>query len=160
MVEEKKRWTEDPTEHCEGDTVVEDIFVQPKSMETSKTDVVALQALPISTNRNCEIATRNEKCEITMGDEDDLCPEDDDGAEVPIVVRKRKRPRRMLAPRNWFDETKMLDHSHICEGMCFQDVKQFRKALHSYHIVQMRDFNNLRNDPDQVRVVCDLIPLE
>uniref|UniRef100_A0A0D9ZH40 Uncharacterized protein n=1 Tax=Oryza glumipatula TaxID=40148 RepID=A0A0D9ZH40_9ORYZ len=63
MVEEKKRWTEDPTEHCEGDTVVEDIFVQPKSMKTSKADVVTLQALLVSTNRNCEIATRNKKCE-------------------------------------------------------------------------------------------------
>jgi hypothetical protein len=44
--------------------------------------------------------------------------------------------------------------------MCFQDVKQFRKALHSYHIVQMRDFNNLRNDLDRVRVVYDLILFE
>nr|CAI44653.1 OSJNBa0096F01.21 [Oryza sativa Japonica Group] len=62
MVEEKKRWTEDPTEHCEGDTVVEDILHQPKSMKTSKADVVTLQALLVSTNINCEIATRNKKC--------------------------------------------------------------------------------------------------
>jgi hypothetical protein len=42
----------------------------------------------------------------------------------------------------------------MVKGMCFKDVKEFRKTLESSHIKQGRSYNFVKNKMEKVKVRC------
>ncbi|KAM0916913.1 hypothetical protein ACQ4PT_009918 [Festuca glaucescens] len=45
-------------------------------------------------------------------------------------------------------------HEQIALKLCFTDVYQFRRALRTYHIAQLRNFAYWRNNSDRIIVLC------
>jgi hypothetical protein len=80
--------------------------------------------------------------------------ESDEDVRVMEEGRKRKRPTRLLQQRMEFDESIMDEDDQMVKGMCFKDVKEFRKALESSHIKQGRSYNFLKNKMEKVKVRC------
>jgi hypothetical protein len=68
--------------------------------------------------------------------------------------RKRRRPRRLLVPRIEYDEDHIENLEQMDKGVCFKDVKQFRKVVKEFHIVQGRNFAYLKNKMDKIKLHC------
>lgn len=89
---------------------------------------------------------------------------DDNEPQRSIVLidkepgRKRRMPKRLLLPRLEFDDAFMHDSNLIPEqmikGMCFKDVREFKRALQSFHILQGRSFAFTKNKAYKVKVHC------
>lgn len=73
---------------------------------------------------------------------------------------KKRRSKCIRVRRVYFDEKNNMDQSQLCEGMCFSDATQFRRALQTWHIVQGRDYRYLKNNSDRIKVKCkqEVIP--
>jgi hypothetical protein len=53
-----------------------------------------------------------------------------------------------------FNKSIMDEDDQMVKGMCFKDVKEFRKALESSHIKQGRSYNFVKNKMEKVKVRC------
>ncbi|KAF0902284.1 hypothetical protein E2562_015509 [Oryza meyeriana var. granulata] len=141
-LKEMKRQREDPMNHCEGDTDIEDLYAP-------EDDVVDLGTADMD-------ALIGTTCELSDPPSDDgrlsaLESEMDEKSKPP--PGKRRRGKGVQVQMIYFDESNMTDTSQLCKGMCFTDAGQFRKALKSYHIVKGRDYKFIRNKDgeDQMR---------
>jgi lauroyl/myristoyl acyltransferase len=75
---------------------------------------------------------------------------------VQKKIARKWRPKKPKVTRMWFNGANMLDPSQLCKGICFTNMKQFRRALKSNHIIIGRDYKYLRNEPRQVNVCCQV----
>ncbi|KAM3349245.1 hypothetical protein ACQJBY_022378 [Aegilops geniculata] len=169
-----KRRKEDPTEHMEGDTDIEDLYPllddasvttldscnpSKKRAEAWKKKKQRKDAI-LSSLAKSRDGTNTQACELSdAGSEDigmDIIPSDDDGFEPAIsVAPKCKKSRAQPLPtRVWYDEGRFLGGEQLCLHMCFVNMHQYRRALKNYHILQSRDYMYLRNDRDRVNVCC------
>uniref|UniRef100_A0A0A9CVT4 Transposase MuDR plant domain-containing protein n=1 Tax=Arundo donax TaxID=35708 RepID=A0A0A9CVT4_ARUDO len=155
----------DPTEHCEGDTDVEELYNNPIPTQASGMAVaddgreVAAEGKGVADKNNEGSSDKKDNGRLSPppsdGDGDMLCSEDDDRAvkDVHMKAVKKRRPKKCQV-RIWFNVAKMLDPSQFCKGLCFTDMDQVRFALQSYDIVNGRDYRFLRNEPRYVMVRC------
>lgn len=90
------------------------------------------------------------------GPDGDLDPEDDDGFEKLswALPKGRKSRAKKKQPRVWYDESRLQPEEGLCLRMCFLDVYQFRRAVQTLHIAQLRNFRYHRNCKDRVIVKC------
>ena len=66
----------------------------------------------------------------------------------------RKRVLKKAKQRLWYDETRADPHQKICLRLCFTDVKQFRRALRTFHVAQLRNFGYHRNSDQRIIAHC------
>ena len=90
------------------------------------------------------------------GPDVDLDPLDDDGFESMswVMPKGRKSRAKKREPRVWYDESRLQPEQGLCLKMCFLDVYQFRRAVQTLHIAQLRNFRYHRNYKDRVIVKC------
>lgn len=157
----------DPRFHDEGDTNIEDIFVP----EQESMDMIVLSDAdePNSSDERVKKSIPNDKrgkrLEAHLSDppsEDggmSALDEPTDEENLPPPGKKR-RSKCIRVRRVYFDEKNNMDQSQLCEGMCFSDATQFRRALQTWHIVQGRDYRYLKNNSDRIKVKCkqEVIP--
>jgi hypothetical protein len=154
-----RRRKNDPMQHYEGETDVEDIF-------NSEPDVIPELSVKKTVKRQGPTLRSHSQVEkeavpqwIPSDDEEELGflqTEDDDGYEpVPFVQPKGRKSRAKKAKeRIWYDEQRQNPEQQFALNLCFRDVYQFREALARLHIVQVRNFHYHRNSPDRIIVWC------
>ncbi|KAM0849442.1 hypothetical protein ACQ4PT_053734 [Festuca glaucescens] len=157
----------DPFLHFEGDTDVEEMF-EPE--EDSEVEEITEKQMPLKKKAaKCGPTSRSHH-EVVKFDEgnyfmpssdedsspDELGDTDDDDGFVSKFVSASGRKRRLkkMKKRVWYDETRANPHEQIAVKLCFTDVYQFRRALRTYHIAQLRNFEYWRNDSDRIIVLC------
>ena len=85
----------------------------------------------------------------------DIGSSDDDGVVKKLKSRSgRKNKLKKLKKRIWYDPNRANPHEQFCKKLCFTDVVQFRLALRSFHIAQLRNFKYQRNDSGRIIVNC------
>ena len=70
------------------------------------------------------------------------------------IPNGRKSRAKKRKPRQWYDESRLRPEEGLCFQMCFLDVYQFRRAVQTLHIAQLRNFRYHRNCKDRVIVHC------
>ena len=167
-LEEMRRSREDPLLHCEGDTDIEDIFVEEDDQANEPTPEPITEpkkkrnkkVRPGPTTRSHSGVVIDDILNyIPSSDQEEggfLKEEDDDGFQPLFwVVPKRGKSRaKKMPPRNWYDERRLQPHEQLCLKMCFRDVEQFRNAMINLHIAQSRNYIYHRNSNVRVTVQC------
>lgn len=153
--------------HFEGDTDVEEMF-EPE--EDSEVEEITEKLIPLKKKKAAKCGpTSSSHHEVVKFEEgnyfmptsdedsspDELGDNDDDGFVSKFVPASgRKRRLKKMKKRVWYDETRANPHEQIALKLCFNDVYQFRRALRTYHIAQLRNFEYWRNDSDTIIVLC------
>ncbi|KAK1650008.1 hypothetical protein QYE76_067813 [Lolium multiflorum] len=165
-LQKMKEQKADPFLHFEGDTDVEDIFEPEEDSEVEEiTEKIiplknkATKCGPTSSSHHEEVKFEEGNYFMPTSDEesspDELADSDDDGFVSKFVPASgRKRRLKKMKKRVWYDETRANPHEQIGMKLCFTDVYQFRRALRTYHIAQLRNFQYWRNDSDKIIVLC------
>ena len=146
--------------HYEGDTDVEDLFVETDSGSSDDCiPIGTMKKLPVNrgpTSRSHGSSSSKMKPEYISGD--DFSEEEqnsDDCIQLPFLLPNGRKSRsKKRKPRVWYDENRLLPGEQMCLQLCFIDVYQFRKAVHIMHIDQLRNFRFHRNCKDRVIVKC------
>jgi hypothetical protein len=165
---EQKKQREDPFLHFEGDTDVEELFEEEEESEVEEIpDAEYFQekkkqkpARPGPTSSShYEVVKVEDKYFMPTSDEDsspdELGDSEDDGF-VPrfVLPNGRKRKLKKIKKRVWYDESRADPHEQMALKVCFTDVYQFRRALRTFHIAQLRNFAYWRNNSDRIIVHC------
>jgi hypothetical protein len=168
LIDLKKRKRAGSKQLCE-DEEAEDIFCDSDNSDDSDCEVlqetvaVTKKKLPVrkgpTTRSHCSQQSTTPADWLPSDDEGqdgDLDPEDDDGFETMswALPKGRKSRAKKMDPRVWYDESRLHPEQGLCMKMCFQDVYQFRRALQTLHIAQLRNFRYHRNCKDRVMAVC------
>lgn len=158
----------DPQQHLEGDTDVEDLY-DPEPQLVSDIEVEDGQPMlnperkkPTrkgpTTRSHASVGPSFIPDRIISSSEDSdpgpISDGDDDGAEGMSFVAplRRKSRSKKQAKRIYYDESRQAAHEQFCLKLCFADVYQFRRGLVNLHIVQSRDFRYHRNCKKRVIV--------
>jgi hypothetical protein len=173
LIEMKKR-RQQPDEHIEGDTDVDDLFCHSDSDDDGSCfiQMVLPEDEPMQEKRrkltpvrkgpteraHCSTHISEPACYVPSSDsgsDGDLREEDDDGAAMAWAVPSGRKSRaKKKATRVWYDEDRLQPEDQLCLKMCFTDVYQFRRALQNLHIAQLRNFAYHRNGPNRVIAEC------
>ena len=169
-----KRRRADPLLHCEGDTEPEELFDNCDDSDGDSDCFFAAEPEPVPepvkrkkipvrkgpTDRaHCSQASSRAPDFYPSSDDGtdgDLCADDDDGSEQLrwVLPSGRKSRAKKRKPMNWYDERRLQPEEQLCLQMCFRDVYQFREALQTLHIAQLRNFEYHRNCKDRVIAKC------
>jgi hypothetical protein len=165
-LQKMKEQKADPFLHFEGDTDVEEIF-EPE--EDSEVEEITEKIIPLKNKAAKCGPTSSSHHEVVKFEEgnyfmptsdeesspDEVADSDDDGFVSKFVSASgRKRRLKKMKKRVWYDENRANPHEQIGMKLCFTDVYQFRRALRTYHIAQLRNFQYWRNDSDRIIVLC------
>ncbi|KAK1646972.1 hypothetical protein QYE76_064777 [Lolium multiflorum] len=165
-LQKMKEQKADPFLHFEGDTDVEEIF---EAEEDSEVEEIIEKIIPLKNKAAKCGPTSSSHHEVVKFEEgnyfmptsdeesspDEVADSDDDGFVSKFVPASgRKRRLKKMKKRVWYDETRANPHEQIGMKLCFTDVYQFRRALRTYHIAQLRNFQYWRNDSDRIIVFC------
>ncbi|KAK1612712.1 hypothetical protein QYE76_036385 [Lolium multiflorum] len=157
-LQKMKEQKADPFLHFEGDTDVEEIF---EAEEDSEVEEITEKIIPLKNKAAKCGPTSSSHHEVVKFEEgnyfmptsdeesspDEVADSDDDGFVSKFVPASgRKRRLKKMKKRVWYDETRANPHEQIGMKLCFTDVYQFRRALRTYHIAQLRNFQYWRND--------------
>jgi hypothetical protein len=169
LIDLKKRKRARSKQLCE-DEEAEDIFCDSDNSDDDsdcevlqETVAVTKKKLPVrkgpTTRSHCSQQSTTPADWLPSDDEGqdgDLDPEDDDGFETMswALPKGRKSRAKKMDPRVWYNESRLHPEQGLCMKMCFQDVYQFRRALQTLHIAQLRNFRYHRNCKDRVMAVC------
>jgi hypothetical protein len=160
-------------DHLEGETDVEDLFPPPPEEELAEVtvDKAAMRREARSKDAKAKaLKIRQVTQRADAGASEDVfvlsdsCSDDNkdlinltdnDGAvlESKIALRKRKSVAKLVKKRVYYDESKSNAHEQFELGLCFNDVTQLRKALENFHIANCRNFTDLKNNQERVRVL-------
>ena len=173
-----KRHRDDPLNHFEGDTDVEELY-EPDEEEGG--DEAAEQEAAVNSSiggnttggsstggsKRKGPTTRSHACIDQIIEQDwypssdeesnpgDLSQEDNDGAQPPAfkIPGGRKSRAKKKKPRVWYDEKRENPQEQFLKKLCFLDVSQFRRALQTFHISQKRNYSFHRNCSGRVIAV-------
>ena len=162
-IAEMKRRREDPLLHYEGETDVEDIFVNDE-----EENVEEIPPEPVKKKVKRPGPTLRSHSQVELSDNSDWAPsdeeedlgflkeEDDDGFQPLAFVLPpgRKSRSKKQKERVWYDDKRENPEQQFMLKLCFKDVYQFRDALARLHITQVRNFHFHRNTPDRIIVWC------
>ncbi|KAE8799147.1 RNA-dependent RNA polymerase 1 [Hordeum vulgare] len=112
---------DDPLNHFEGDTDVEELYELDDDEGVDEDQIIQVDLYP-----SCD-----EKSNLGG-----LSQEDNDGAQPPAfkIPGGSKSRAKKKKQRVWYDEKRENPQEQFVKKLCFLDVSQFRRALLTFHV--------------------------
>jgi hypothetical protein len=169
QMKQQKMQRDDPFLHYEGDTDIEEFYEESEDSEPEEQPeeeyfAEKMKQKPAKSGPTTRCHHEPEGSQsyffVPSSDEDsspgDLGESDDDGFVQKFQNRSgRKRRVQKPKPRIWYDEARENPHEQIAKKVCFTDVYQFRNALRTFHVAQLRNYHLHRNS--NVRIIVDCL---